>query len=195
MGSVMTLRDAQAIAGKPRQVTMYFIELKDPDKVDSVKAWLEENIPEISVSVTSEFTENMPDMKTSRASIGALAVLMALVGSVGMTNTILMSVLERTRELGVLRAVGWSRSRILLMILKESLLLSGLSGLAGIGIGIGLSKILLLVPGIGGFMSADFQPKLLAQALAVAFTLGALGGLYPAWRATKMRPIEALRYE
>lgn len=195
MGSVITLRDAQVITGKPRQVTMYFIELKDPDKIDSVKAWLDENFPDITVSTTSEFAENMPDMKTSRASIGALAVLMALVGSVGMTNTILMSVLERTRELGVLRAVGWSRSRILIMILKESLLLSGLSGLVGIGIGIGLVKALALIPAISGFIIADFQPELYGQALAVAFTLGALGGLYPAWRATKMRPIEALRYE
>lgn len=195
MGTVMTLRDAQMLAGKPRQVTIYFIELKDPDKVDEVKTWLDENIPEISVSVTSEFAENMPDMKNSRASIGALAVLMSLVGSVGMTNTILMSVLERTRELGVLRAVGWSRNRILAMILKESLLLSGLSGLVGIGIGVGIVKLLMLIPSISGFVVADFKLLLFGQALAVAFTLGALGGFYPAWRATRMRPIEALRYE
>jgi ABC-type antimicrobial peptide transport system permease subunit len=195
MGGVVTRRDAQVIAGKPRQVTMYAIELRDVDKLDEVSAWLDETSPEIAVSVSSEFAENMPDMKTSQASMNALAVLMALIGSVVMTNTILMSVLERTREIGVLRAVGWSRRRVLSMILKESLLLSGLSGVVGIGIGVGLTEVLAVMPTVGGFVKAAFTPTLFAQALAVSLVLGALGGLYPAWRATQLRPVEALRYE
>ncbi len=195
MGGVITRRDAQVVAGKPRQVNMYAIELRGIDRLDEVRAWLDEGFPEIDVSVTAEFAENLPDMKTSRASMGALAVLMALVGSVGMTNTVLMSVLERTREIGVLRALGWSRRRVLAMILKESLLLSGLSGLAGIGIGVGLTKTLAAVPAVGGFVQGVFTPQLLAQAIAVALVLGVLGGLYPAWRATRLRPVEALRYE
>jgi ABC-type antimicrobial peptide transport system permease subunit len=195
MGGVVTRRDAQVIAGKPRQVTMYAIELRDVDRLDEVRAWLDESFPEIAVSMSSEFAESMPDMKSSRASIGALAVLMALVGSVGMTNTILMSVLERTREIGVLRALGWSRRRVLGMILKESLLLSGLSGLVGIGMGVGLTKVLATVPAVGGFVKTAFTLTLLAQALGVSLALGSLGGLYPAWRATRLQPVEALRYE
>jgi ABC-type antimicrobial peptide transport system permease subunit len=195
MGGVLTRRDVQAIAGKPRQVTMYAIELRDVDRLDEVRAWLEEEFPEIEASVTSEFAENMPDMESSRASIGALAVLMALIGSVVMTNTVLMSVLERTREIGVLRALGWSRPRVLGMILKESLLLSGLSGLTGIGIGMGLTKALGMLRALGGFVEASFTAELLAQAVAVALVLGTLGGLYPAWRATQLQPVEALRYE
>jgi putative ABC transport system permease protein len=134
-------------------------------------------------------------MESGRAMMGGLAVLMALVGSVGMTNTILMSVLERTREIGVFRALGWSRRRILTLILKESLLLSGLGGLVGIGIGMLLTQALASIPSIGGFMKASFPPALLGQAIAVALVLGTLGGLYPAWRATKLSPVEALRYE
>jgi ABC-type antimicrobial peptide transport system permease subunit len=195
MGGVVTRRDAQVIAGKPRQVTMYAIALRDVDELDEVRAWLDETFPEIAVSLSSQFAENMPDMRTFRASVGGLAVLMALVGSVGMTNTILMSVLERTREIGVLRALGWSRRRILGMILKESLLLSGLSGLAGIGIGVGLTQVLAASSSVGGFVEAVFTPTLFAQAVAVSLALGALGGLYPAWRATRLQPVEALRYE
>jgi ABC-type antimicrobial peptide transport system permease subunit len=195
MGGVLTRRDVQVIAGKPRQVTMYAIELRDVDKLDKARAWLDEAFPQIEVSLTAEFAESLPDMQTSRASMGALAVLMATIGSVVMTNTILMSVLERTREIGVLRALGWSRRRVLAMILKESLLLSGLSGLTGIGIGIGLTKVLAAAPAVGGFLETAFTPALLAQAVIVTLVLGALGGLYPAWRATRLQPVEALRYE
>ena len=194
-GALITRRDSQVLAGKPRQVSMYTIELKDPTRAEELVAELEAEFPEIDLSITAEFAESLPDMESGKAMMGGLAVLMALVGSVGMTNTILMSVLERTREIGVFRALGWSRRRILTLILKESLLLSGLGGLVGIGIGMLLTRGLAAIPSIGGFMTASFTPALLGQAVGVALVLGTLGGLYPAWRATKLSPVEALRYE
>jgi ABC-type antimicrobial peptide transport system permease subunit len=195
MGGVITLRDCQVIAGKPRQVSFYAIEVRDVGRLDEVRAWLDGNFPEIDVSMTAEFAESIPDMQSMQVSVQALAVLMALVGSVGMTNTILMSVLERTREFGVLRAVGWSRLRVLGMIVQEALLLSGFSGLVGIGIGVGLAKVLGVAPVVSNFVQPVFTPTMFAQAMAVACVLGVLGGLYPAWRATRMQPVEALRYE
>ncbi len=195
-GGLFTLRDTQVMAGKPSQVNWYAIELHDADQADEMLAYLNENYPEIDVSLTSEFTENLPDLESVDAMMGGIAVLMALVGAFGMTNTILMSVLERTRELGVLRAVGWSRGRILSMVLKESLLLGALGGLTGILIGYILTQGLAAVPSIGEMIgSGSFSPGLILQAMAIAIILGALGGLYPAWRATKMQPVEALRYE
>jgi putative ABC transport system permease protein len=59
----------------------------------------------------------------------------------------------------------------------------------------GLTKVLAAVPSVGGFVETVFTPVLFAQALAVSLVLGAFGGLYPAWRATRLRPVEALRYE
>jgi ABC-type lipoprotein release transport system permease subunit len=195
MGALVTRRDAQALSGKPRQVSMYAIELHDPDKATEVRDWLNENFPEIDVSVTSEFAESLPDMRAATAMMGGLAVLMALVGAVGMTNTVLMSVLERTREIGVLRALGWSRRRVLNMVLKESLFLSFLGALTGFLVGIGLTLLLASIPAISGLIQANFSLSLFGQALIIALILGSLGGLYPAWRATRLRPIEALRYE
>ncbi len=196
IGGLLTRRDTQMIAGKPHQVSWYSIELRDPDKLDEVMAWMENAVPEIEVSVTAEFTENLPDLESSRAMMGGLAVLMALVGSVGMTNTILMSVLERTQEIGVLRALGWSRWRVMMMILKESLLMAAVGGLSGIVFGIFLAQLFERWPGIGELLGeATFSPALLGQAMVVALVLGALGGLYPAWRATRLSPVEALRYE
>jgi ABC-type antimicrobial peptide transport system permease subunit len=195
-GGLFTRRDTQVIAGKPSQVNWYSIELKDPNKADEMMAYLDRNFPQIDVSLTSEFAESLPDMESSRAMLSGIAVLMALVGAFGMTNTILMSVLERTRELGVLRAVGWSRRRILTMIIKESLLLGILGGLTGILIGFLLARGISAIPSIGEMVGqGSFPPALLAQAMAIAVILGAVGGIYPAWRATKMQPVEALRYE
>jgi ABC-type antimicrobial peptide transport system permease subunit len=195
-GGLFTRRDTQVIAGKPSQVNWYSIELKDPAKADEMMAYFDRKFPEIDVSLTSEFAESLPDMESSRAMLSGIAVLMALVGAFGMTNTILMSVLERTRELGVLRAVGWSRRRILTMIIKESLLLGILGGLTGILIGFLLARGIAAIPSIGEMVGqGSFPPALLAQAMAIAVILGAVGGIYPAWRATKMQPVEALRYE
>ncbi len=195
-GGIFTRRDTQVIAGKPQQVNWYAIELKDPDKVDEMMAYFERRFPEIDVTVTSEFAESLPDMESSRVMLGAIGVLMALVGAFGMTNTILMSVMERTRELGVLRAVGWRRRRILLMIVKESVLLGLLGGLTGIVIGFLLARGIAAIPSLGGMLGQiTFPPSILIQAMTIALVLGGIGGIYPAWRATKMQPLEALRYE
>ena len=195
-GGLFTRRDTQVISGKPSQVNWYAIELHDPDKADEMQVYLNNKFPEIDVTLTSEFAESLPDMESSRVMLSAIAVLMALVGAFGMTNTILMSVLERTRELGVLRAVGWSRRRVLFMIIKESLLLGILGGLSGILFGILLARGIAAIPSIGDMVGGgSFSPSLLAQAMSIALVLGAIGGIYPAWRATKMQPVEALRYE
>jgi putative ABC transport system permease protein len=81
------------------------------------------------------------------------------------------------------------------MVLRESLLLAFLGGLTGIAIGFLLVKLLAVIPAVGGLFAASITPTIMVQAIAVALFLGALGGLYPAWRATRLRPVEALRYE
>ena len=103
----------------------------------------------------------------------------AAIGAVGMLNTMLMSVLERTREIGVLCSLGWRRRQVLGMILNESLVL-GLVGLTGVW---------------GGALEPAYTTQMFVQAIVVAVVAGIVGGIYPAWRATRMRPVEALRYE
>ncbi|HEY74645.1 MAG TPA: ABC transporter permease [Thermoflexia bacterium] len=194
-GVVVSLREAQALAGKPHQVTWYLVKLRDPEQAESVRDELNERFPEIAVSLTSEFIENMPDMQTNREMVGQISFLATFVGGLGMLNTMLMSVLERTREIGVLRALGWRRRQVLGMILRESLALGALGGVCGILMGIGMAWMTMQIPAIKGMLTPRYPLGLFAQALLVALVTGALGGLYPAWRATKMRPAEALRYE
>jgi putative ABC transport system permease protein len=137
----------------------------------------------------------MSDFRMLQELIGQISFLAVLIGAVGMLNNMLMSVLERTREIGVLRALGWRRSRVLGMILQESLILGLVGGTVGILIGVGLASLLRFVPGIYGAISPIYTPQLIVQAILVALLAGAARGLYPAWRATRMRPVEALRYE
>ena len=118
-----------------------------------------------------------------------------LVGGIVMMNAMLMSVFERTQEIGVLRALGWRRRRVMRMVLIEALGLSLLSGVAGVGIGVGLNRLLGLIPLFGALLEPIYTGTMFVKIGVLVLALGVLGGIYPAWRAAGLRPIEALRYE
>ena len=191
-GAVISLREAQNLFGRPRKVGFLGIKLRDPRQVETVLAEFKERFPEISVSKTSEFADSLPDLRTTDAMIGAISFLAVLVGGIGMMNTVFMSVFERTREIGVLRALGWRKGRVLSMIIRESLLLSALGGVVGIVLGVGLGK---LFPLLLSMLEPSYPPDLLLRAMILALVLGAIAGVYPAWWASRLDPLEALRYE
>jgi ABC-type antimicrobial peptide transport system permease subunit len=192
---VVGLRDAQRLAGRPHQVSIYGIKLRDPGQAGALRATLDAEFPEIDVSLSAEFAENIPDLQTTEEMVGQISFLAVLIGGVGMLNTMLMSVLERTREIGVLRALGWRRRQVVGLVLREALALGALGGVCGILLGLALAWAATQIPWIGEMLAPRYSPQLFAQALAVALITGGLGGLYPSWRATRMRPVEALRYE
>jgi putative ABC transport system permease protein len=195
IGVVVGLQEVQTLLGKPRQVQFYEIKLRDPGQAEAVRDVLEETFSEVDFSLTAEATESMSDMRILEEMVSQISFLAFFVGALGMLNTMLMSVLERTREIGVLRSLGWRPWRVLRMILQESLALGVLGGLCGVVLGLGLGGLGRLIPGIYGSMELVYTPQLFAQAVVVGLVAGIAGGLYPAWRATRMRPVEALRYE
>jgi putative ABC transport system permease protein len=122
--------------------------------------------------------------------------LIALViGSVGVLNTMLMSVLERTQEIGVLRAIGWPKIRIIKMIVCESCALGVAGALLGMLAGVGLTAALSRFPAARGAVRGDTAPSVLAAGFVVALAMGLAGSLYPAFRGAGLHPTEALRYE
>jgi ABC-type lipoprotein release transport system permease subunit len=195
IGVVIGLREAQAISGRSRQAQFYAINLRDPGQAEAVQEELEATFPDVDFALTSELAESMSDFRILDELVGQISFLAVFIGALGMLNTMLMSVLERTREIGVLRALGWRRRRVLGMILRESLILGAVGGMSGILLGLGLGRLMALVPGTFGAMEPVHTPELFVQAIVVALVAGMVGGLYPAWRATRMRPVEALRYE
>jgi len=194
-GVVIGLREAQALTGKSHQVMYYEIKLEDPRQAEAVREALATAFPSVDFSLASKAAESMSDFAVMEQLVGQISFLAVLVGGLGMLNTMLMSVLERTREIGVLRALGWRRRQVLGQILGESLLLGGVGGVLGALLGVGLGRLMRGLPGIYGSIRMAFTPQVFAQALAVALIAGVVGGMYPAWRATRMRPVEALRYE
>jgi ABC-type antimicrobial peptide transport system permease subunit len=118
-----------------------------------------------------------------------------VVGGIVMMNAMLMTVFERTQEIGVLRALGWKRRRIIRMVLAESLALSLVSSIVGVALGATLNYLFMLEPSMGRFLVPVYSPGVFLQVVALALVLGGVGGFYPAWRAAGLRPVEALRYE
>ena len=118
-----------------------------------------------------------------------------VIGAVGMLNTMIMSVFERTREIGILRAIGWGRWRVVRMILTESILLSLAGGVVGAGGAIALVRVLANQPAVAGMVSGDVAPIVIAQGFAIALCVGLLGAAYPAYRGAQLLPTEALRHE
>jgi ABC-type lipoprotein release transport system permease subunit len=194
-GAVIPLKDAQRLFGKPRQVSFIGVTLHEPAQAVAVAAELEARFPELLVARTADLTSRMQDFAVLDAVFGALLGLMLLVGGVVMVNVMLMSVFERTHEIGVLRAVGWRGGRVLRLILAESLALGLLSALAGLAIGMTLNWLLTLIPVFGDVLGMAYAPGDVARILALALALGVAGGLLPALRAVRLRPIEALHYE
>jgi ABC-type lipoprotein release transport system permease subunit len=195
LGGVVTLRDAQAFMGRPRKVTMYSVKLHDGSQAQAVVEKINAQFPEVHATLSGEFMQQMPDMRSSEAMMGGISFMAVVIGGVGVLNAMLMAVFERTREIGVLRALGWRRRAILGMILREALYLGLLGGVAGIGLAFLITYLIQMEPTIGSMLAPAWDFNVIVRAIIVAVSLGVIGGLYPAYRATRLQPVEALRYE
>jgi putative ABC transport system permease protein len=123
--------------------------------------------------------------------LGAIAGISLLVGGIGIMNIMLVSVTERTKEIGLRKAVGATQGVILMQFLVETLVLSILGGLLGIGLGWGIATAVTLA----NLIQAQVSWNSILLAFGFSAAVGLFFGLYPAWRASRLRPIEALRYE
>jgi ABC-type antimicrobial peptide transport system permease subunit len=195
IGGVLTLRDAQTLAGRPRKVTMYGVKVKDPNQAQAVVEKINSQIPGVHATLSGNFVEQMPDMQNANGMLDGISILAIIVGGVGVLNTMLMAVFERTREIGVLRALGWRRLSVLGLVLQESLYVGLMGGVTGILIAFGLVYLAGNLPMVGDAFQAEFTWQVFARAILIALLLGVIGGLYPAYRATQLQPVEALHYE
>jgi putative ABC transport system permease protein len=123
--------------------------------------------------------------------LGSIAFISLLVGGIGIMNIMLVSVTERTREIGIRLAVGAQEAHILWQFLIEAVALSLIGGLIGIVIGVSASKIISSIAGWPTLIS----PDAVALAFGASVTVGIFFGLYPACKASRLDPVEALHYE
>ena len=149
-------------------------------------------VPEARAVIAGEHIRDSQAYRMISAMSWSTSLLAVLVGVLGVMNTMLMTVLERTQEICVLLAIGWKRSRIVRMILWESALLGFLGGVGGALIGVVGVKLLVTTPAIRGMLEPELNPQLLVTAVAIAVVVGVFSGIYPAWRSSRLTPSHAL---
>jgi putative ABC transport system permease protein len=194
---IMPLGSLQSLMGYTQPATAFMIQAKkrDGEFIKDLRKRIEDNFPDLSARSASDYIENDRQIRLSRVMAWTTAAVAMVVGAIGMLNTMLMSIFERTREIGLLRAVGWRRRRVLGLVLGEALLLAiGATAVGGL-LSVVALRALSTAPSARGFIDPDLPPPVIALALAMGFGLSVLGGLYPALRAAALDPTEALRYE
>jgi putative ABC transport system permease protein len=181
-------------------VRTIYLTVENEKEAEAVRERLENHLAKIFRGDTNSFRifsqQELLETVTSISdtltlALGGIAAISLVVGGIGIMNIMLVSVTERTREIGVRKAIGAKKRNILLQFLVESVVLSGLGGLIGIGAGIGVANA------VSGTMSIDvvFSPDLMLLAFGFSMFIGVLFGLFPANKAANLNPIEALRFE
>jgi putative ABC transport system permease protein len=195
-GAFMSLEKLQELEKKEYKVTMIFVKIDKNANLEDVTKRIDDAYPNELMTIKSleDFGKVNSGLQTIDTASWAISLLAIVIGGVGVINTMIMSVYERTREIGVLKAVGWKNKRIMYMILGESIVITMLA--AGVGIIMGLLAVqVLLALGMGGFISPVYTSNTFLKAIGIALFVGLVGGLYPAYRASRLPPTEALRYE
>jgi putative ABC transport system permease protein len=161
--------------------------------VEQLCKQIDQVVPEGRAMLASENIANSEAYRMVQAMSWSTSLLAVFVGVLGVMNTMLMNVFERTQEICVLLALGWKRGRIVRMVLWEAALLGLLGGAVGVLIGAIGVRVLGTTPAIRGLLEPDLSMSLLASSVGIAVAVGVISGLYPAWRSSRFAPSRALR--
>ncbi len=173
-------------------ISSIYVEAKNPGEYDALSATIEKANPGVDARSMNEVKANFGSLMGQVDKLLMMTVSLALlVGIVGIINTMLMSTTERFVEFGVLRTNGWSEANILTLVTLESAFLGLLAGI--VGCILALIGTAVANQFISGGVHLGVNPSLLGMGISLAVVMGTLGGLYPAWRAARLVPMEAIR--
>lgn len=191
--AMITISDMQDLLETDTYQMIYVIpeDIKDVEKIAEDITDEDESLSSITDKEFARTASGVVDqIRMFMFGMGGIAVV---VGGLGVLNTMIMAVLERRKEIGVMKAIGATRFRILNQILSESILMSLLGGVFGVLLGF-LASVGLRVM-TDNAIPATVTPELALVGILFGLFLGAIGGIYPAYQASKVDPVEALRYE
>lgn len=195
-GAMRPLIPFQAAQRQPSETTLVFVRVRDGQNVAALRADLERSFPQlVTVQTISDFGRADRSLALITAADRAGTVLAILIGAVIVMTTMTMTFIERTREFGVLAAVGWPRRRVLGMVVCEALCIGLVGAALGVGLSFAATELVGQLPSLVGVLHPDYTATAFWRALYTAFAMSLLGGLYPAVRAARLAPLEALRHE
>ena len=192
------------------QYTSMVIKASDASMVEYVKADIEEKLmssrqvnprtKDFTVIASASIREQMSEVtQTLSLFLSAIAAISLLVGAIGIANTMFMSVMERTKQIGLLKAMGAGEREIMKLFLIESGIFGLVGGIAGAGLGAAISLIIpylgIQALGFGGGLKATITPGIILFALGFSVVIGIVSGIIPARHAARMRPVDAIRYD
>lgn len=193
---ILPLEQLQRLTGRDGQVTYINVVLHrgsgQPDP-EAATAAIEALDSRLLALATADFVRTDTRLKLADAMAWMTSLVAVVIGGVGTLNTMLTSVHERTREIGILRAIGWPRRRIVLMILAESLCLAATAAVIGCLAAVGLTWLLSQTAAGGGLLVPVIDLPIMATGLALATGIGLLGAWLPARRAARLQPTAAFR--
>jgi putative ABC transport system permease protein len=195
--AVMPLADLQALLARPGQVSLFHVRTsdgRDPPALERVRREIAALRSDITVNASENLLRSSRAIAIIAAGSAALSLLALASACLAVLNTLAMAGEERTREIGILTAIGWTQARIVSLVVCEGVILAVIGSLAGIVLGYAGARgfTLVLVP--GGDPQAGDLAGLAATGVAAAIGVGTLGALYPALRAARMDPAAALRH-
>jgi putative ABC transport system permease protein len=195
-GAMFPLPAIQGYNRVPGIVTLVFVKVKPGAVISQVTRRIEYNQPELTtIRTASQFGRADRDLVYLQAAVNGSTVLAILIGAVIVGNTMLLSLFERTREFGLLRAVGWTRRRTVGLLLSESFLLALVGAALGVLFSFAVAAGLSRLPALRGILHPNFTVSAFGRALYTALGMTVIGALYPTTRAAILSPLKALSYE
>jgi putative ABC transport system permease protein len=195
-GAVLPLGLVERLANRPGEITTVAVALRPGLRARTVAARIERRFP--GTVAVYEPGQAIKVDTSSRLIVDTgwiISLLALIVGGIGVTNTMAMSVVERVREIGILRAVGWRAWRIAVLIVGEAIAISLLALGIGLGLGVLAASQFSEHTSTSGLVQPDFTAGVFAWGLAFALGVAVIGAAYPTWRAVRLTPVEALRRE
>jgi putative ABC transport system permease protein len=195
----MPRRTLQRISGLQGKLVLILIRAKQVDRTDDLVASLRADEVDMNVFPLSELLGTIGQLMASTSVfVSAVIVIAVILGGVGVLNTVLMAVFERTREIGMMKAMGGSRSDVFKLVWAETILTTVLGGVAGVAVALASSRLVeAVIRGIIPYAPKGsligFSLSTLAFCVGLSLALGLAAGFYPAFRAASISPIEAIK--
>jgi putative ABC transport system permease protein len=199
---IMPIDQLQQLSSLQGKVSGFHVRLHPAPAGESADHYLKRAQAEIEAALPGLNAQGAADRAANNQFVGlahavawGTSCIALLMGILGIANTMAMSVFERTREIGILRAIGWKTWRVLLLIQVEATVLGFVGGLIGIGFGWGALHLLSTLPQTASIVSTSLSWLHLVEALGISVLSGLIAGAYPAWRGAHLSPVEALRHD